>query len=215
MTRRQSKDPLERYDTPAWVTRALLSVAGPTLSHMRVIEPMAGAGAMTRVLVDEAHCRVQSFDIEPRAAGIGRDDSLTPGFWSRPDLGLAEHARSTAVVTNPCFSRAADVVRLAIASGVGIVAIVARLSFLEACDGRDDLPDPDGLIVVPRPSFTGGGSDSVTVAWFVWHHPDLRAHRAVRGIYRLTRKDKAQLEREPFVPVCGGCPVTMAGVGAC
>ena len=117
--RRQSKDPLERLDTPAWVTRALLAHL-PALRGMRVIEPCAGAGAMSRVL-EESGCSVRSFDVAPRAIGIEAADTLKKIFWWSV---ASESLPQTALVTNPPFSGAATLLRLALAVGVDRKSVV-------------------------------------------------------------------------------------------
>lgn len=86
------------------------------------------------------------------------------------------------VVSNPPFSVAPTVVRMAYDySRIG-VAMLLRLSFLEPCES-DKTPKqrasrrgkwlaahpPTKLIVLPRISFTGNGkTDNVTCAWMVW-----------------------------------------------
>lgn len=80
--RRQSPDVLERYDTPPWITCALIAHAGVRLGP-RVIEPMAGCGAMADVLRTHADCEIAAFDIEPRADGITTADVMTPGFLAK------------------------------------------------------------------------------------------------------------------------------------
>jgi hypothetical protein len=197
--RRQSKDPLERLDTPDWVTRVLLD-KWPHVRGKRVVEPCAGAGRMSRVLSAEGGCAVRSFDIAPRADGIDRADAVSPTFWS-------ETYRREIVVTNPAFSIASTLFRRAWAYDAPAIALLVRLSWLEAAEDRADLPDPDGLIVVPRPQFIESpearaireaagkkwGGDSVTVAWAIWHpfSPKL-------GIIRINRAQKAIYERAPL-----------------
>lgn len=161
MARRQSADPLERYDTPAWMTRALLQHC-PRLAGRSIFEPCAGAGAIASVLEGEGACVVTALDIEPRHPLIGKADTLSStAHWPRDPIGI---------VTNTPFSRAADLVRLAEAQGVGFLFLLARLTFLERTGDRDDLRDPDLALVLPRmkPWFTGKGTDSCTVAWFGW-----------------------------------------------
>ena len=197
--RRQSKDPLERFDTPAWVTRALLAHL-PALHGMRVIEPCAGAGAMSRVLEADGSCRVQSFDVAPRAEGIHAVDTLASGFWL-PGGRLTEPLIGYAVVTNPPFSGAALLLRFAMRARVGLIALLVRLTWLEAVNDRADLPDPDTLLILPRPTFIESlearaireaagkpwNGDNCTVTWAIWGDIE-------RQIIRVTRREKTQLE---------------------
>ncbi len=177
-TRRQSQDPLEFYETPPSVTRALMHV-GPVRGD-RVIEPMAGANAITNVLRDEAQCDVTAYDIAPRGEGIIYADSLVPGF-------LAERRQPhLTVVTNPAFSLAAELWRQT--RTFTRVALLVRITWLERCKDREDVADPVRLIVLPRVKFTGKGSDSATVVWACWGDwPP--------GIVRLTRSDLKALEQ--------------------
>jgi hypothetical protein len=199
LARRQSKDPLERYDTPAWVTRALLD-RYPFIRGMHVIEPCAGARAVSRVLAEEGGCRVRSFDIAPRAPRVQRADTLRASFWRT-------QSRNEIICTNPAFSIAAAVIRHGLKSKAPAIVLLLRLSWLEMTADRHDIPDPDGLIVVPRPRFIESpearairekagrkwSSDACTVAWMIWQR-----HTPVLGIVRVNRAQKAVYERQPL-----------------
>jgi len=180
-TRRQSRDPLERFDTPSWVTRALIKY-GPLPRGLNVIEPMAGANAMTRVLADEGGCTVAAFDIEPRADGITQADTLAPNFFV--PLAMTHDGSTISVITNPPFSKAAALWRHA--QFFRRTALLVRITWLERTKDRDDVPDPVRVIVLPRPKFTRQGSDSATVVWACWGDwPP--------GIVRLGHHDRNQL----------------------
>lgn len=164
MARRQSSDPLERYDTREWMVRALLAhvpLAGRTL-----FEPCAGNGSIASVLQQQAGCTVVAKDIAPRAPWIAKADTLSnAAAWPSAPMGI---------VTNTPFSRGAELVRLAEQQRVPFVLNLARLTFLERTQDRDDIRDPDFILVLPRirPWFLGRGSDSATVAWFAWFGAD-------------------------------------------
>lgn len=208
-SRQQSKDPLERLDTPAWVTRALLAHCS-AVRGVRVIEPCAGKLDMSRVLA-EGGCRVRSFDVAPRADGVEQADTLTRAFWQVDGPLAGETLSEVAVVTNPPFSGAAELLRLSLGAGVGLVSLLVRLTWLEATNDRADVPDPDSLIIVPRPKFIESeeamaireaagkpwGGDNCTVAWATWEQ-GLHGHEAERMIIRVNRREKARLERGPW-----------------
>lgn len=179
--RRQSADPLERYDTPDWCTRALIQ-HGP-VSGGCVLEPCAGAGAMVDVL-REAGCVVAAFDIEPRREDISPVDTLTPGFFEQI---AATHGTDISLVSNTPFSLAASYQRRG--QMFRRTALLVRITWLERTRDRADIPDPVRLIVLPRPKFAGKGSDSATCVWACWG--DWQP-----GIVRLSREDCVRSERK-------------------
>jgi hypothetical protein len=194
MAKRQSSDPLERYDTPAWMTRTLL--ARVPIFGDKIFEPCAGTGAIASVVCEEAGCVVIAKDIEPRASWILKGDTLTnTDHWPTHPIGI---------ITNTPFSRVADCVRLAVSERVPFVIALARLTFLERTADRDDIPDPDFAIVLPRikPWFMKTGTDSCTVAWFGWIRPgDQQARLMVRDTWPdgIIRIGKAEA-RSRFLP---------------
>ncbi len=178
MARRQIADPLEAYDTPEWVTRALI-LHGPIIGG-RVIEPCAGRAAMSFVLLEDAGCEVTSYDIAPRHAGVVKADTLAAGFFetatATPDVSL---------ITNPPFSLAAEYWRRG--KAFRRVALLVRITWLERTKDRQDVEDPVRVIVLPRPKFVGKGSDSATCVWACWG--DWKP-----GIVRLSHDDKKRLQ---------------------
>jgi hypothetical protein len=203
MTRKQSRDPLERLDTPPAATRALLHYL-PALAGLRVIEPCAGANAITHVLT-AAGCEVAAFDIEPRADGVLAVDTTTPGFFEQ--IATKHDPKRIALVTNPPFSRAAHYSR--VGQMFDLCVLLVRLSWLESTRDREDLPDPDALIILPRLKFTGPGAidpdtgkpytggDSVTVCWAIWA-PGSRWPS--RPIVRVSRKELHEIGAETHAP---------------
>lgn len=203
--RRQSVDPLERLDTPAWVTRALIKHA-PDLLQFNIIEPCAGANAIARELIPRLSSgAVAAFDIEPRHPGVLQVDTMTPGFFEQ--IAVKHDASQIALVTNPPFSLATSYARRG--QVFAATALLVRLSWLEAAKGRDDITAPGQIIVVPRPKFTGPGAcdpdtgepykggDSVTVCWCVWR----RYLAAFNPIVRISRSEKAELEALRALPL--------------
>lgn len=184
--RRQSADPLERYDTPAWMVRALINEAPQLLTYYGpdvFFEPCAGNGAIMRVF-KTAGRRMIGADIEPRNTTVRKIDTLNGRPWP-------SDVRGRPVVTNPPFSRGADVFRAAIDNRAPLIALLLRLNWLEPVDDRADIPAPHRLIILPRIGghwFTGKSTDSITVAWHIWSYgvgdaivqpPITRVRRAV------------------------------------
>jgi hypothetical protein len=162
------RQPDDFYETPAWVTRALVPKLKPLRSRARILEPAAGAGAITGVVrkwapdstiyaVDidgerltkaEANVRIESSFLDYRASGF--------------DLAI----------TNPPFSLALEFIEhaLGFVHTGGEVAMLLRLNFLGS---KKRAPfwksHPCDVYVIPkRPSFTGGGTDSCEYMWAVW-----------------------------------------------
>lgn len=206
MARRQSADPLERLDTPAWVTRALL-YGYPDMGGQTIIEPCAGSGMMVDVLKENTDNNVLGYDIAPRRGDIHESNTTSIVFWTIIAHEMRERRELWAVVTNPPFSLATVLLkRIFQVDAKALVCLLLRLSWLEAVAERADAPDPDAIIVVPRPKFIESpqykaareaagkawGGDNVTCAWCIWNHRSqwLSKH----PIQRLSRATKAELD---------------------
>lgn len=161
------RQPFDLYTTHSGLTQALLnhvSIAGV------VAEPCVGLGHMSSVLeTDLSIAHVITNDIDPTHTADYHDDARIPEaeIWSR---------QIDWVVTNPPFSDAAAILPIAFEKARVGVAFLLRLTFLEPCPNRakwlkTNSKHMSHLIVFgqPRPSFTGNGTDSATVAWMVWN----------------------------------------------
>jgi hypothetical protein len=167
------------YPTPARLTEHLLKhvpISG------RVLEPCAGDGAIVNILAAEPNTtHVATNDIDEQYDWYYCQDATDPSasIWNYGDwYGLDW------VVTNPPFNAAFPILENAFNVARAGVAFLLRLSFLEPTNGRgpwleahqDCLSD---LLIFgsPRPSFTGTGTDSVTVAWMVWRKEKVEGAR--------------------------------------
>jgi hypothetical protein len=155
----------EFYETPLEFTHALLQrvkIKG------LVVEPCSGEGAISKTLEELGYIVLTNDADVGREAAYHRD-ATEPKSWAVFEAALN---RVDWVVTNPPFSRAFEILRLAHATAREGVAMLLRLSFLEPCSERAywlAQNPPNHLIVLPRTSFTGDGcTDSVTCAWMVW-----------------------------------------------
>lgn len=141
--------------------------------------------------VEQTEARVG--DDLPECTEVFSADWLTWGgdrllARSLPPVTLPE-CRSLAIVSNPPFCIAADFVRTCIAraqryASTGrppgerwMVAMLLRVTFLEPTvqDRRAQLHADhpcDVWIPTTRVSFTDGGNDSATTAWFIWPPED-------------------------------------------
>jgi hypothetical protein len=167
------RKPQDFYPTPANVTQALLDYmkfSGP----MRVHEPCCGEGHMAYVL-ERAGCEVTASDIEYTGYGQGGVDYLT-----LPE-GNPEFYDYDAVITNPPFSKAEDIIRRAMRDapivamllpsgywhGVRrsmlfetrrpeiILSLTWRPAFLEEERGKNPLMNVDWVVWIDDSEYTG------------------------------------------------------------
>jgi hypothetical protein len=159
------------YETPAWMTRALLH-HHPAIRGASVLEPACGRAAISDVL-RAAGCRVGTNDIYPRHPAQMHEDAATDAFWPAATFVLGSRDW---VVTNLPFNVAFEIVRRALPWARVGVAVLLRKTFLEPTEDRGpwlQAHPPTRQIGMPRYSFRGTGSDSVSCDWFIWEHtPD-------------------------------------------
>lgn len=155
------------YPTPAWMTRSLLH-HHPSIAAAKVLEPCSGDGAIVRVLEDAGCAGVLTNDLDPQQPAQTHQDATNPAFWS--SLPYVEW-----VITNPPFNVAFPILQYAIAHAQIGVALLLRKTFLEPTRERGPWlaeHPPARLIGMPRYSFRGRGSDSVSCDWYLWlKHP--------------------------------------------
>lgn len=183
-----SKDPLDRYYTPAWVTELLLADWPFPDAIDSIWEPCAGVGNISKAIKANAPlCVVNVFasDVE-RVPGVAASfDFLSPERrWPGEFPGRllhAIHSETLAIVTNPPYSipgaTAADFVRKAL-EYTPHVAMLLRLSWMEGAAERADIfresPPAEIRIISPRVHYTGPNSDHKPAnpngpsAWFIW-----------------------------------------------
>lgn len=125
-------------------------------------EPCAGPGALVRGLKARLNRAVVTNDIDP---GHGCDYTMKAQH-------LLDVKPEDAVVTNPPFNEAPEIVPYLVGTGA-LCCFLLRLTFLEPVKNRADFlarRPPCEMIVCPRYSFTGNGkTDSVTCAWMIWN----------------------------------------------
>jgi len=165
---------LDRYDTPPELAAELVGLLDLPPGAV-VLEPAAGGGAFVEPLIAglwSTKGLVFALDIDSEAAEelkgtrgvqVSHADFLC---WPR-DHGY------DAIVGNPPYGDAEAFVRraLRLVKPGGLVAFLLRVGFLVG-RGRSPLwlaHRPERVhLVVERPSFTGGGTDSASYAWCVW-----------------------------------------------
>lgn len=151
--------PLDAYSTPGFFTEALLKMVQIQGS---VYEPCVGRGMISEVLRKQG-LKVLTNDLDKAVKAHLHKDAASPDAWKH---------KVDWVVTNPPFSRASEIVKLAYEHSTVGIAFLLRLSFLEPCKDRADwlrMYPPTAVFVLPRISWTeDGGKDQVTAMWAVW-----------------------------------------------
>ena len=151
------------YETPKKLTLSLLKHC-PFIEG-KVVEPCAGNSKISNCLIEEGY-EVKATDI---IQGVSYDATKLD-YWKL----IADNPDWT--ITNPPFNQASEILKYALDFSQLGVAMLLRLTFLEPCKSRAELLKfyADNLVAIipvnPRPKFRKDtkGSDSATVAWFVW-----------------------------------------------
>lgn len=163
------------YATPAFQTRALLArcpLGGLSGWGGRIVEPCCGDGAIVRELSGDFDLLTN--DVVAREPFV--PDFLLDATQAKTWDAFRRVDKLDAVITNPPFDQAFDIVRHALdAVEIGL-AILLRLSWLEPTDERGEWLSehpPTRQIVLPRHDYRGNGkTDSVTSAWLLWAKRD-------------------------------------------
>lgn len=166
------RKPLDAYDTPSWVTEALLSHLRDDRRTDVVWEPAAGAGLMTAALVG-AGCKVFASDLLPRHPHVKQGDFL---------MAAGAPVEVRAIITNPPFgdvgeafiSHALDLMR----EREGLVAMLFRADYDSAASRKPLFSDHSAFakrIVLTRrivwfveANGKPKASPSANHAWYVW-----------------------------------------------
>lgn len=148
------------YPTPEWATRELLKRTG---IGGFVFEPCVGQWDIANALAGRVR-HLDTNDLDPARDADSHYDASSESCWIARPIDY--------VVTNPPFSRASQILPLAVEHAKIGVYMLLRLSYLEPCENRAawlEAHPPNFLMVLPRISFTGDGkTDSVTCAWMGW-----------------------------------------------
>ena len=159
MSQRESgfaRKELDRYETPEWVTEALLPHLPTDLS---IWEPAAGSGKMARVLLAKL-----ATDID--ACGGNVDF-----------LGMTKQPGINAIITNPPYSHARQFIERALwlTAPDGLVAMLLRTDYDHAA-GRQHLFSgcqqfAKKLVLTKRIVWFDGpnAAPSFNHAWYIWN----------------------------------------------
>ncbi|WP_330205493.1 hypothetical protein [Cyanobacterium sp. Dongsha4] len=161
---------LDQYYTPSLAVRQFLDSLDFGLSGV-ILEPCNGEGAISKELVNRGY-KVITNDLDSDNKADTHFDLAVPLNWM-----LIEDVDF--IITNPPFNLASEIISLAHQKAKRGVIALLRLSFIEPCLNRSEfltINPPNQMIVTPRISFTGKGTDNITTAWFIWlKDEDLRA----------------------------------------
>ncbi len=162
------------YETPPWMTRALVKYVDIQGS---IFEPCVGDHSILNALPSFIGTRYAN-DINPDCLADFHGDAASDAVWQQ----LSERTGSLGVdwvITNPPFTSPLPMEilkRARMFARVG-VALMLRISWLEPTKNEKKHPrgpwlsahPPDKYLVMPRHSFTGNGqSDNATTAWMIW-----------------------------------------------
>lgn len=154
---------LDQYYTPTLAVNQMLDALDFSLDNQGLLEPCNGDGAITNELTKRGHA-VYTNDIDRSFQCDSHLDMTIPKNWD-------EFKGVDWVITNPPFTEASVMIPNALRiAKKGVIALL-RLSFLEPCKNRVEFLQNNPishLLVTPRISFTGKGTDTVTTAWFIW-----------------------------------------------
>lgn len=195
--KRRGRRERDAYFTPMHAVYALRQVEGEAIRGQELVDPCCGDGRMAEVFaphfayltLNDLEPKIEASRLDamrsagPNAVTVKRVDATIadPGLWVGCDW----------VVTNPPWNLASAIAQNAIELARFGVALLLRLSFLEATRERQWLKrnPPKSLIVLPRISFDGSGhTDSVCPAWFLWGPGVTRP-----GVHIFGKADAAQL----------------------
>lgn len=160
------------------VALALVKSLHPRVFAGSILEPSVGGGAFVRAvrLARGDHRADVIFGVDIDSAAPGLPEADVPVVGNFLDACLFEEMMEGApslVIGNPPFSGAEDHIRRAmeVVLPFGTVAFILRLNFLGTIKRRDlwkEYPPTRVDVIRPRPSFTGGGTDSCEYAFFQW-----------------------------------------------
>jgi hypothetical protein len=155
----------DTYNTPDELalacTRALADL--PMAEPRTILEPSVGGGAFARAAATIwPRATLETVDIAKRS-----DATYTMPFEKFADYGW------DLILGNPPYSLAEPHIRhaLALLTPGGVLAFLLRTAFKESKKRLQfwrEFPHRIEHQIVPRPSFTGKGSDATSYSWFVW-----------------------------------------------
>lgn len=167
---------LDAFYTPDDVARACVATIADDVRGRCVLEPHAGGGAFVRALLGHT-TDVWAMDLNLQAPALapgGAPGRMCGDFLTDLPTGLGGAWGGDPpawIVGNPPYNEAEAHARRALTTASAGVAFLLRLAFLEGAKRRAfwrEYPPAEVHVLVSRPSFTGGGTDSAAYGWIVW-----------------------------------------------
>lgn len=175
-SRKKKSDPTVLHVTPAGVVEAIV----PYLPRVEtVVDAGAGNGAITHVLaeyLDSRWSRIVACEVvQDRAKALDKELREHHGnhvFCAHMRFEDLDLSGVGLVVSNPPFELAEAFLRRAwCRDGSMTVAFLVRVGWIRSHAHMFEgigCGEPDVYLLDPRPSFTGGGTDSAEYAWAIW-----------------------------------------------
>jgi hypothetical protein len=165
------RSPADFYSTPEWCVRRLLEVV--PLPGGAWLEPAAGDGAIVRA-VGRTDITWDLWELRsserPALRRSAPGAEITIGdFLEKARAAQLGRKRYAVAITNPPFRLAQAFIDACLGCADTVVMLL-RLNYL-ASKARWEFMSthtPDVYVLPNRPSFTGGGTDSIEYSWFVW-----------------------------------------------
>lgn len=185
--------PADAYVTPDLLTRAICERLRQRFTPDEVIEPSAGAGAFvraSRATWPEAHVTANEID-RGRKRELLQAGAHVVLHWDWPTIaakiaiGQTDAGAMRLIVGNPPFRAAQEHIEAALRMmrPGDSLAFLLRLNLLGSSVRVKfwrEWPPSWVAPIVPRPSFTGGGTDGTEYALFVWQGYSERRGRGSR-----------------------------------
>lgn len=178
-TKRKKKNPaLDYYPTPHWCTTRFLEKINLRTANSFWLEPCVGNCSIldavnnfystkNQTLPNWTAIEIQESFEEDIKKRLSQEKYLISDFF-KVDNSFIKHPN--VIITNPPFNHALEFIKKAIELEPEYVCMLLRLNFLGSQERSDYLREhmPDIYVIPNRPSFTGGKTDSIEYAWFVW-----------------------------------------------
>lgn len=162
---RKRNDGIDYYQTPTWAIKRLLEIEK---FEGTVLEPCAGAGAISKVL-EEKGFEVTSSDI--------REDENVYGIKGIDMFNLDKKIDN--IITNPPYFCAKEIIEKSLELTAKKVAMILKLSFLESMDRYDFFKNSPlknvyvfckRVQMYPEGTVKPKNSGTIAYAWYVWEH---------------------------------------------